>query len=46
MSVMTSGKAPSVSFEGALIPPKNKGDQGTKNYNSKEVLLKTSKTVS
>jgi hypothetical protein len=43
MSVMTSGEGAVVSVEGALIPPMNKGDQGTKNYNSKEVLLKTRK---
>jgi hypothetical protein len=40
MSVMTSGEGAVRFGKGALIPSTVEGDQETKNYNSKEVLLK------
>jgi hypothetical protein len=40
---MTSGEGAVRCGGGALIPLVNKGDQGTKNYNSKEVLFKSIK---
>jgi hypothetical protein len=43
MSVMTSEEGAVYIVTGALIPSMMREDQETKNYNKKEVLLKTRK---
>jgi hypothetical protein len=45
MPVLTSREGAVNSVTGALIPSMFEGDQVTKNYNKKEVLLKTRKAV-